>query len=187
MSSVRRSDPAQYPYARRVIVSTPPCVVVDGLRRAAHGRPDFDLRVTDLKLVRELASVGRTPGDLALLLLNAGDDPSQPSHFLHQLQHDPVDQRVTLRAPRSMLSRRSSVRLPTVMWRTYVRSRILSRAKRPQPFGGPDHDVLIEALETPAVDKLDAPGIPGSSPGIPCQLARRLPQRRLQKVGQREA
>jgi copper chaperone len=65
------------------------------------------------------------------LLLNFGDDPSQPSHFLHQFQHDPVHQRVTLPAPRSILSRRSSVRLPAVMRRTYVRHRILSRANVP--------------------------------------------------------
>jgi hypothetical protein len=32
---------------------------------------------------------------LALLLLNAHNDPSQTPHFLHQFQHDPVHQRVT--------------------------------------------------------------------------------------------
>jgi hypothetical protein len=82
---------------------------------------------------------------LALLLLHAGDDPSQPSYFLHQFQHDPVHQHVTL--PGSPLDT-----LQTLLGQvarchgggTYVRRRDPVKGEPTSTSAGPHRDVLIK-------------------------------------------
>jgi len=77
----------------------------------------------------------RSPDTLAiaLLLFHSGDDAPQPSHFLHQFQHDPVHQRVTL--PGSALDARKTLLGQVAVARchrirTYVRILNLSRDGR---------------------------------------------------------
>jgi len=70
---------------------------------------DYDHHLRDRYPKAVLAIALRLAGHpgCALLLLHAGDCRSQPSHFLHKFQHDPVHQSVTF--PGSALDARETL------------------------------------------------------------------------------